>query len=107
MKLLYDDLEVWDGGWWEAEEGGYMDIYIHIYITDSFCCIAETNTNYKATMHACMHATSLQLCPTLCNRMNCNLLGSSAHGILQARMLKCVAIPFSRDKATILKLLKK
>ena len=42
------------GGGREAEEGGYMDIYIHIYITDSLCCTAETNTNYKATMHACM-----------------------------------------------------
>ena len=40
----------------EAEEGGYMDIYIHIYIyiADSLSCTAETNTNYKATMHACV-----------------------------------------------------
>ena len=37
-----------------------------------------------------------QTCPTLCNPMDCSLLGSSVHGILQARTLKWVAIPFSR-----------
>jgi len=35
-------------------------------------------------------------CPTLCNPMDCNLPGSSAHGVLQARILEWVAIPFSR-----------
>ena len=37
-----------------------------------------------------------QLCPTLCDSMDCSLPGSSAHGILQARILEWVAIPFSR-----------
>ena len=32
-----------------------------------------------------------QLCPTLCDPMACSPLGSSAHGILQARMLEWVA----------------
>ena len=45
---------------------------------------------------SCMHAKSLQLCPTLCNSMDCNLPGSSLHGILQARRLEWVAISFSR-----------
>ena len=40
-----------------------------------------------------MHAKSLQLCPTLCNPMDRSLLGSSVHGILQARKLKWVACP--------------
>ena len=31
-----------------------------------------------------------QLCPTLCDTMDCSLLGSSVHGILQARMLEWV-----------------
>ena len=38
-----------------------------------------------------------QLCPTLCDPMNYSLPGSSVHGILQARILEYVAIPFSRD----------
>ena len=34
--------------------------------------------------------------PTLCNPMDCSLPGSSVHGIFQAKILKWVAIPFSR-----------
>ena len=37
-----------------------------------------------------------QLCPTLCNPMNCNLRGSSVHGILQTKILEWVAISSSR-----------
>ena len=33
---------------------------------------------------------------TLCNHMDCSLLGFSVHGILQARILEWVAIHFSR-----------
>ena len=36
-----------------------------------------------------------QLCPTLCNPMDCSPPGSSVHGILQARILEWVAMPFS------------
>ena len=37
-----------------------------------------------------------QSCLTLCNPMDCSPPGSSAHGILQARILEWVDIPFSR-----------
>ena len=40
-----------------------------------------------------------QSCPTLCNPMDWNLPGSSAYGILQARILKWVALPFSRGSS--------
>ena len=33
-----------------------------------------------------------QSCPTLCDPMDCNLSGSSVHGIFQARVLEWVAI---------------
>ena len=36
-----------------------------------------------------------QLCPNLCDSVNCSLPGSSVHGILQARLLDWVAILFS------------
>ena len=39
----------------------------------------------------------VQSCPTLCNPMDYSLLGSSVHGIVQARILEWVAILFSRD----------
>ena len=35
-------------------------------------------------------------CPTLCDPMGCSPPGFSIHGILQARILQWVAIPFSR-----------
>ena len=38
----------------------------------------------------------LQLPPTLCDSIDCSLLSSSVHGILQARILEWVAIPPSR-----------
>ena len=37
-----------------------------------------------------------QSCPILCDPIDCSLPDSSVHGILQARMLEWVAIPFSR-----------
>ena len=40
-----------------------------------------------------------QLCPTLCDPMDCNLLGYSVHGIFQARILEWVAISFSRGSS--------
>ena len=39
---------------------------------------------------------SLQLCPTLCDPMDCSPPGSSAHGILQGRILERVAMLSSR-----------
>ena len=38
-----------------------------------------------------------QLCLSLCDPMDCIPPGSSVHGISQARILKWVAIPLSRD----------
>ena len=40
-----------------------------------------------------------QLCPNLCNPMDCSLPGSSVHGIFQARVLEWVAISFSRGSS--------
>ena len=37
-----------------------------------------------------------QVCPTLLDHMDCSLPGSSVHGIFQARVLKWVAIAFSK-----------
>ena len=42
------------------------------------------------------YAKLLQSCPTLCDPMDCSLPGSSVPGILWARILEWVAMPFSR-----------
>jgi len=43
-------------------------------------------------------AKSLQLCPTLCDPIDSSPLGSSIHGIFQARVLEWVAFAFSGIK---------
>ena len=44
-------------------------------------------------------AKLLQSCPTLCDPMDCSPPGSSAHGVIQARILKWVAMPSSRGSS--------
>ena len=41
----------------------------------------------------------LQPCPTLCNLLDCSPSDSSVHGILQARILELVAMPFSKGSS--------
>ena len=42
-----------------------------------------------------------QLCPTLCDPMDCSPQGSSVHGILEARILEWVSVPFSRGSSQL------
>ena len=51
--------------------------------------------DYSEFLMTCMHANSLQSCPTLCDPMDYSLPGFSIHGSLQARMLEWVAVPSS------------
>ena len=46
----------------------------------------------------CVHAQSLT-CPTLCDPMDYSPPGSSAHGILQVRILELVAISYSKGSS--------
>ena len=57
----------------------------------SACPLKLTCTN--SLIPKCVRA---QLCPTLCNPLNCSWPGSSIHGIFQARILAWSAIFFSR-----------
>ena len=54
---------------------------------------------YTSPMCVCVLSQLLQSCPTLCDPMNCRLLGSSVHGILLARILEWVAMPSSRGSS--------
>ena len=46
-----------------------------------------------------MRVKSLQLCPTLCDPMDCSPPGSSVQRILQAGILKWVVLSFSRGSS--------
>ena len=65
-------------------------------MTDSLFRAPETNTVLLVNYHYCLVT---KLCLTLCDPMDCSLLGSSAHGISQARILEWVAISFSRGSS--------
>ena len=54
---------------------------------------------YDKLIAKIMSAKLLQLYPALCNPMDCSPPGSSVCGILQARILECVAMPFSRGSS--------
>ena len=49
--------------------------------------------------NACVDTKSLQSYPALCNPMEHSPPGSSIHGIIQARILEWVAIPFSKGSS--------
>ena len=51
---------------------------------------------YLSLSHLFYLACLVQLCLALCDPIDCSLPGSSVHGILHARILEWVAIPFSR-----------
>ena len=64
-------------------------MYICVYVCAHICmclCVHVCVCVYCA----CMHAKSLQPCPTLCNLMYCSLPGFSVQGILQASILVCI-----------------
>ena len=42
-----------------------------------------------------------QLCPTLCDSIDCSTPGSSVHGILQERILEWITISFSRGSSQL------
>ena len=50
-------------------------------------------------VYVCMLVSQLCLAP--CDPMGCSLPGSTVHGILQARILEWVDIPFSRESSRL------
>ena len=51
--------------------------------------------NRMARYSVCVCVLVAQLCPSLGDPMDCSRLGSSVHGIFQARILERVTISFS------------
>ena len=75
-----------------------LPAYVQTHTTHTHTHTHTHSQSYTHTLCLCMccGAKSLQLGPTLCDLMDCSLPGSSAHGILQARILEWVAVPSSR-----------
>ena len=64
----------------------------------NFHKVIDSNWSLHVLAHSpqCVHTKLLQSCPILCDPMDCSPPGFSVHGILQARILEWVAMPFSR-----------
>ena len=63
-----------------------------------YICNTDSASNPKLRS-PCVCSKLLQSCLTLCNTMDHSQPGSSVHGILQARIVKWVAMPFSRGSS--------
>ena len=59
----------------------------------SNCLLMPPKLSVSLCVYVCVFVT--QSCLTLCNPMDCSPPGSSVHGILLARILEWVAVPFS------------
>ena len=67
-----------------------MWLWLRIFWKNYFQRQAELSSACKRFL--CMCGKSLQLCPTICDPMDCNLPGSPVRWILQARILERVSI---------------
>ena len=82
-----------------------LKAFLYIFISElCYPLTKHTKTHWKNILmfnipqvRHCVWVLVTQSCPTLCNPMDCSSLGSSVHGILQARTLEWVAIPLSRS----------
>ena len=69
----------WLQGWWANRWGAYNWAHcVCVYVCVCVCVLVT------------------QLCPALCNPMDCSPPGSFVHGILQARILEWADISFSK-----------
>ena len=86
-----------DGGRWASQcwQQGARSVSACVLISVSFFWIA---VKYMSHIHclACMRA---QLCPTLCDPMDCSLPGSSVHGTILSGILEWAAISSSRGSS--------
>ena len=71
---------------------GFEDYVIFYLLVPSNVYFLPSSSDSQVPAPA---AKSLQLCPTLCDLMDCSLPGSSVHEIFQARVLEWGAIAFS------------
>ena len=67
-----------------------------------FRCGLQGGTHTKNGIES--ESEVIQSCPTLCDPMDCNLPGSSVHGIFQAIVLEWIAISFSNVREITLNL---
>ena len=83
-----------------ATYSSILDWNIHVYLTGKFM----DRGAWRAAVHGATKSPTWLRTITIivsCNHMDCSLPGSSVHGILQARILEWIAIPFLRGSSQL------
>ena len=112
------EMQVWSLGWEDPLRGKWLPTPVFLpgefhrqrslvgyspWRCKCWTWLKQLSTLARRYIHVCatqgMDVLVMQLCPTLCDLMDCSLPGSSVHGILQARILEWVDIPFSRGSS--------
>ena len=75
----------------------FIYLLIYLWLCWVFITVRAFSGGNAAAAAAAAAAKSLQLCPTLCDPIDCSPLGYCVHGIFQARILEWVAMPFSME----------
>ena len=83
---------------WTGGEFGGEWIHVHVWLSP-FAVHLKLSQHWLMAMKVQVKILAAQLCLTLCNPVDCSPPGSSVHGILQARILKWVAIRVSRGSS--------
>ena len=71
----------------------WFDLLTRDHSSSCYLCISIALNGAWHTMCVCVHAQSLQPCPTLCYPMDGSPPGSSVHGLLQAGILSGLLCP--------------
>ena len=82
LSRIFSSTTVWKCQFFAAQLSLWTSSHIYTWLLQKPCCLAA------------------QSCPMFCNLMDCSPPGSSIYGILQARILEWVAIPFSMTGKT-------
>ena len=80
---------------WKGGVGNQAELNI---LEDVVQCLTSCFSP-KLKLAVCVCAQLLQSCLILCDPIDCSPLGSSVHGILQAKILGWVAMPSSRGSS--------
>ena len=80
-------------------QGESSQKHLFFSMTSSIGLIVTRSQKPSSCVCVCVCVWITQLCPALCDPMNCSLPGFSVHGTLQARILEWIAIPFSRGSS--------
>ena len=70
---------------------------LHSIFQGKVCLLLQVFLDFRELSYVSVWVA--QSCQTLCDPMDCRQPGSSVHGILQARILECIATPFSRGSS--------